>query len=159
MPSSSHNSVYSLKTLSRPASTINRPSSIIEHPSSILDRPFNPRPTTTAPPFRPLAASPATEPSRDAFLPQEVDRYDRIWGDMAARMGDLDTLANPSSELAVVTEMHAKMVEDLRAKQVLLAETWAGSEERLGSSQSSLLSKLAHSAAGYDYSSLVSLIS
>lgn len=68
---------------------------------------------------------------------------------MAVRMGDLDTLANPSSELAVVTEMHAKMVEDLRQKQVLLAESWAGSEERLGSSQSSLLSKLANSAAGY----------
>jgi hypothetical protein len=73
-------------------------------------------------------------------------------------MGDLDTLANPSSDFAVVTEMHAKMVEDLRGKQVLLAETWAGSEERLGSSQSSLLSKLAHSAAGYDYSSLISMI-
>lgn len=68
---------------------------------------------------------------------------------MAARMGDLDTLASPSTELAVVTEMHAKMVEDLRGKQILLAESWAGSEERLGSSQSSLLSKLANSAAGY----------
>ena len=67
-------------------------------------------------------------------------------------MGDLDTLANPSSELAVVTEMHAKRVEELRLKQVLLAESWAGSEERLGSGQSSLLSKLANSAAGYDES-------
>ena len=74
-------------------------------------------------------------------------------------MGDLDTLANPSSELAVVTEMHAKRVEELRLKQVLLAESWAGSEERLGSGQSSLLSKLANSAAGYDDRDLVFRVS
>lgn len=68
---------------------------------------------------------------------------------MAARMGELDTLANPTNELALVTEAHAKAVERLRENQILLAETWAGSEERLGSRQSSLLAKLANSAAGY----------
>lgn len=133
---SSHNSAYSLKTLSRP-------SSIIQRPSSLPDRP--PRRA------QPTATPSQEDPSRDAFLPQEVDRYDRIWGDMASRMGDLDSLADvqPSSELALVTEGHARAVEALREKQVLLAETWAGSEERLGSSQSSLLAKLANSAAGY----------
>jgi len=135
---SSRNSAYSLKTLSRP-------SSIIQHPSSLADRP--PRRTQPQPP----ATASQEDPSRDAFLPQEVDRYDRIWGDMASRMGDLDSLADvrPTSELALVTEGHARAVEALREKQVLLAETWAGSEERLGNSQSSLLAKLANSAAGY----------
>jgi hypothetical protein len=134
---SSRNSAYSLKTLSRPSSIIQRPS------SSLPDRP----PRRTQPP----ATASQEDPSRDAFLPQEVDRYDRIWGDMASRMGDLDSLADvhPTSELALVTEGHARAVEALREKQVLLAETWAGSEERLGSSQSSLLAKLANSAAGY----------
>src|SRR5579859_5806779 len=149
-PSSSRNSSYSLKTLSRPSSTIQRP-------SSLLDRPLL-QPTSTAPPPRRQPATntpgpaedPASDISRDAFLPQEVDRYDRIWGDMAARMGELDTLANPTNELALVTETHARAVERLRENQILLAETWAGSEERLGTRQSSLLAKLANSAAGYD---------
>lgn len=65
-------------------------------------------------------------------------------------MGDLDTLANKSgTDMGVVSEAHAKSVEQLREAQILLAEAWAGSESRLGSSQSSLLAKLANSAAGF----------
>ena len=87
---------------------------------------------------------------RDEFLPQDVDRYDRIWGDMAAKMGDLDKLATrPESNMRLVSEIHAKRVEQLREAQIRLAETWAGSESRLGSTQSSLLEKLANSASGF----------
>ena len=68
---------------------------------------------------------------------------------MAARMGDLDTLATkPATDMRLVSEAHAKSVEQLREAQIRLAETWAGSESRLGSTQSSLLEKLANSAAG-----------
>ena len=68
---------------------------------------------------------------------------------MAARMGDLDMLITaPSTDLRLVSEAHAKCVEQLRETQIRLAETWAGSESRLGESQSSLLAKLANSAAG-----------
>jgi Disordered region of unknown function (DUF5315) len=95
-------------------------------------------------------ASEASQHSRDGFLPQEVDRYDRIWGDMAARMGDLDSLVTkPATDMRLVSENHAKSVEGLREAQIRLAEAWAGSESRLGTSQSSLLAKLANSAAGY----------
>ena len=68
---------------------------------------------------------------------------------MATRMGDLDTLTTaPSTDLRLVSEAHGKSVEQLRDAQIRLAETWAGSESRLGESQSSLLAKLANSAAG-----------
>src|ERR1700737_1891316 len=100
---SSHNSIYSLQTLSRPSSTI-------EHPVPPLPR----QPEETHHP-------------RDQFLPQAVDRYDRIWGDMAARMGDLDTLASPpSTGMRLVSDTHAKCVEHLRENQIRLAENWAG---------------------------------
>ena len=69
---------------------------------------------------------------------------------MATRMGDLDTHATkPATDMRLVSESHAQFVEQLRESQIRLAETWAGSESRLGSSQSSLLAKLANSAAGY----------
>jgi len=134
LPSSSRNSgsVYSLQTLSRP-------SSLRHHPNSAIE--------ATAPP----RARQATEEAqnRDQVLPQDVDRYDRIWGDMATRMGDLDTISSrPATDMRLVSEAHAKCVEHLRESQIRLAETWAGSESRLGSNQSSLLAKLANSAAG-----------
>lgn len=88
----------------------------------------------------------------DGFLPLEVDRYDRIWGDMATRMGDLDTVANNSAaDIRLISEEHSKKVEQLRDAQIRLAETWAGSESRLGTNQSSLLVKLANSASGYRF--------
>ena len=137
-PSSSRNSAYSLQTLSRPSSLQQRPSSILEHPSGI-----------TPPRQLPLDTR-RQSLARDEFLPQDVDRYDRIWGDMAARMGDLDTHATkPTADMILLSEAHSKCVEQLRESQMKLAETWAGSESRLGSSQSSLLAKLANSAAGY----------
>jgi hypothetical protein len=96
----------------------------------------------------PRRSSAQTE-RRDDFLPQDVDRYDRICGDMASKLGDLDRLATrPESNMRLVSEIHAKRVEQLREAQIRLAETWAGSESRLGSTQSSLLEKLANSAAG-----------
>jgi hypothetical protein len=64
-------------------------------------------------------------------------------------MGDLDTMSSPATDMRLVSENHAKCVEHLRDSQIQLAETWAGSESRLGMSQSSLLAKLANSAAGY----------
>lgn len=65
-------------------------------------------------------------------------------------MGELDSLAtNPATDMRLVSEAHAKSVEQLREAQIRLAETWAGSESRLGSSQSSLLEKLANSASGF----------
>jgi len=68
---------------------------------------------------------------------------------MASRMGELDNLATkPATDMRLVSEAHAKTVEQLREAQIRLAETWAGSESRLGSTQSSLLEKLANSAAG-----------
>jgi len=69
---------------------------------------------------------------------------------MAARMGDLDTLVRqPTTDMRLISENHAKSVENLRETQIRLAEAWAGSESRLGTTQSSLLSRLANSAAGY----------
>ena len=69
---------------------------------------------------------------------------------MAARMGDLDTfVSKPATDMRLVSENHAKSVENLREAQIRLAEAWAGSESRLGTTQSSLLSRLANSAAGY----------
>jgi Disordered region of unknown function (DUF5315) len=124
-------SIYSLKELSRP-NTVKRTESR-----------FDP----TIPPRRISKDDPASH--RDEFLPQDVDRYDRVWGDMAAKMGDLDRLAaRPESNMRLVSEIHAKRVEQLREAQIRLAETWAGSESRLGQSQSSLLEKLANSASG-----------
>lgn len=64
-------------------------------------------------------------------------------------MGDLDTMSSPATDMRLVSENHAKYVEQLRDSQIRLAETWAGSESRLGVHQSSLLAKLANSAAGY----------
>ena len=88
--------------------------------------------------------------SSDEFLPQEVDRYDRIWGDIATRMRELDTVTTkPATDMRVVSEAHAKRVDQLRDAQIRLAEAWAGSESRLDTNQSSLLAKLANSAAGY----------
>ena len=144
-PASSRNSAsYSLQTLSRPSSL--RPPSLLEHPIPSTP-PRRQLPLTTTTTTSAAAADPHT---RDAFLPQDVDRYDRIWGDMAARMGELDTLATkPATDMRLVSEAHAKSVEQLREAQIKLAETWAGSESRLGSTQSSLLEKLANSAAGY----------
>jgi Disordered region of unknown function (DUF5315) len=135
-PPSSRASTYSLRTLSRPTSLL-RPSSILEH--------------SPAPPKREsLEDSSQQSHTRDEFLLQDVDRYDRIWGNMAARMGELDSLATgPATDMHLVSEAHAKSVEQLREAHVRLAETWAGSESRLGSSQSSLLAKLANSAAGF----------
>jgi len=125
-PSSLRTSAYSLRTLSRPSSVVQKPPSVLDSKQFI------------------------EEHTRDEFLPQDVDRYDRMWGEMAARMGDLDTLITaPSTDLRLVSEAHAKCVEQLRDSQIRLAETWAGSESRLGESQSSLLAKLANSAAGY----------
>jgi len=64
-------------------------------------------------------------------------------------MGDLDTsITRPATDIRLVSEAHAKSVEQLRDAQIRLAETWAGSESRLGTNQSSLLAKLAQSAAG-----------
>lgn len=138
-PASPRTSTYSLQTFSRPPSLQQqRPSSIIEHPPP--------------PPRRQVAhdSQHNQQDTQDAFLPQDVDRYDRIWGDIAARMGDLDTLANkPATDMSLVSEAHARSVEQLREAQIRLAEAWAGSESRLGSGQSSLLAKLANSAAGF----------
>ena len=129
----------SLQTSSRPPSLLQqRPSSVIEHPPP--------------PPRRQVThdSQHSQQDTRDEFLPQDVDRYDRIWGDMVSRMGDLDALANkPATDMRLVSEAHAKSVEQLRDAQIRLAEAWAGSESRLGSSQSSLLAKLANSAAGF----------
>jgi Disordered region of unknown function (DUF5315) len=139
-PTSSRNSVYSLQTFSGPSSIQQRPSSLLEHPFA-------------SPQLQVTVDTQQEEPqhTKDQFLPQDVDRYDRIWGDMAARMGDLDTHATkPPTDMRLVSEAHSKCVEQLRETQIRLAETWAGSESRLGSSQSSLLAKLANSAAGYE---------
>ena len=69
---------------------------------------------------------------------------------MAARMGDLDTLVTESAtDMRLLSEDHAKSVENLREAHIRLAEAWAGSESRLGTTQTSLLSRLANSAAGY----------
>jgi hypothetical protein len=132
-PHSSRKSVYSLQTLSRPSSILERQTSLLEHP----------------PRRQPVQSPDDKGYTRDEFLPQDVDRYDRIWGDMATRMGDLDTLTSPAKDMRLVSEIHAKCVEQLRDSQIRLADTWAGSESRLGMSQSSLLAKLANSAAGY----------
>jgi hypothetical protein len=132
-PHSSRKSIYSLQTLSRPSSVLERPTSVVEHP----------------PRRQPVQSTEDKLHTRDEFLPQDVDRYDRIWGDMATRMGDLDTMSSPAIDMRLVSENHAKCVEQLRDSQIRLAETWAGSESRLGMSQSSLLAKLANSAAGY----------
>ena len=65
-------------------------------------------------------------------------------------MGELDTLTTaPAIDMRLVSEAHAKRVEQLRDAQIRLAEAWAGSESRLGTNQSSLLARLANSAAGY----------
>lgn len=65
-------------------------------------------------------------------------------------MGDLDSLVTkPATDMRLLSENHAKSVEALREAQIRLAEAWAGSESRLGLNQSSLLAKLANSAAGY----------
>jgi len=135
-PSSSRNSIYSLQTFPRSPSVPPR-QSMVDHGVS------------SAPPRRSEATETSAGFSRDEFLPQDVDRYDRIWGDMAARMGDLDTsITRPATDIRLVSEAHAKSVEQLRDAQIRLAETWAGSESRLGTNQSSLLAKLAQSAAG-----------
>jgi Disordered region of unknown function (DUF5315) len=118
-----------------------RPSSLIEHP---------PTPTRRQLTLESQQQQQQQDRTRDDFLPHEVDRYDRIWGDMTARMGDLDTLAaKRATDTPVASEVHSEPVERLREAQIRLVETWAASESRL--SQSSLLEKLAKSAAGFRF--------
>ena len=134
---SSRTSAYSLQSLSRPSSNQ-------VHPPSTLHNL-----TDAAPNLRRLSEQ-RDQSVEDDLLPQDVDRYDRIWSDLAARMGELDTSTRESpSDIHLISEAHAKAMEQLRETQIRLKETWAGSESRLDSSQSSLLTKLANSATEF----------